>query len=150
YRKVLGYEKMLDEQGREMHGSWGNMIDAPDAFARMGADVMRWQYCAQPPSQNLLFGFGPGHEIQRKLLTLWNSTSFFVQYANIAGFEPDLGLVTGEPDAEDLTELDRWLVARTRQLVREATEAYDQYLTVNVLRAFESFVDDASNWYIRR
>ena len=49
---------------------------------------MRWQYCAQPPTQNLLFGFGPGHEIQRKLLTLWNSASFFVQYANIAGFTP--------------------------------------------------------------
>ena len=45
--------------GREMHGSWGNMIDAEEAFARMGADVMRWQYCAQPPDQNLLFGFGP-------------------------------------------------------------------------------------------
>ena len=70
FRKVLGYEKMLDEQGQEMHGSWGNMIDAPEAFARMGADVMRWQYSAQPPTQNLLFGFGPGFEIQRKLLTL--------------------------------------------------------------------------------
>ncbi len=46
--------------GREMHSSWGNTIDAPDAFARMGADVMRWQYCSQPPNQNLLFGFGPG------------------------------------------------------------------------------------------
>ena len=73
YKRVLGYEKMLDEHGREMHGSWGNMIDAEDAFARMGADVMRWQYCAQPPDRNLLFGFGPAHEIKRKLLTLWNS-----------------------------------------------------------------------------
>ena len=76
---------MLDEHGREMHGSWGNMIDAEDAFERMGADVMRWQYCAQPPNQNLLFGYGPGHEIKRKLLTLWNSVSFFVEYANIEG-----------------------------------------------------------------
>ncbi|HMJ76214.1 MAG TPA: class I tRNA ligase family protein, partial [Iamia sp.] len=76
YQKVLGYEKMLDEQGREMHGSWGNMIDAPEAFARMGADVMRWQYCAQPPNQNLLFGFGPAGDIKRRLLTLWNSASF--------------------------------------------------------------------------
>ena len=88
YRRVLGYEKMLDELGREMHGSWGNMIDAEDAFARMGADVMRWQYCAQPPDRNLLFGFGPAHEIKRKLLTLWNSAAFLVSYANIAGFEP--------------------------------------------------------------
>ena len=73
---MLGYEKMLDEHGREMHGSWGNVISADEAFARMGADVMRWQYCQQPPNQNLLFGFGPGKEIQRKLLTLWNSVSF--------------------------------------------------------------------------
>ena len=63
FRKVLGYEKMLDEHGREMHGSWGNMIDAADAFSRMGADVMRWQYCAQPPDRNLLFGFGPAQEV---------------------------------------------------------------------------------------
>ena len=60
FKRVLGYEKMLDEHGREMHGSWGNMIEAEDAFARMGADVMRWQYCAQPPDRDLLFGFGPG------------------------------------------------------------------------------------------
>ena len=73
FRRVLGYEKMFDETGREMHGSWGNMIKAEDAFARMGADVMRWQYCAQPPNQNLLFGFGPAHEIKRRLLTVWNS-----------------------------------------------------------------------------
>src|SRR5204863_134294 len=51
FREVLCYEKMLDERGREMHGSWGNMIEAEDAFARMGADVMRWQFCAQPPDQ---------------------------------------------------------------------------------------------------
>jgi isoleucyl-tRNA synthetase len=149
FRKVLGYEKMLDEQGREMHGSWGNMIDAPEAFARMGADVMRWQYSAQPPTQNLLFGFGPGLEIQRKLLTLWNTASFLVQYANIAEFEPDLTELETGPSGE-LDHLDRWLVERTRQLVAEATDAYERYLSVNVLRAFEQYVDDVSNWYVRR
>src|ERR687886_429210 len=82
FKRVLGYEKMLDEHGREMHGSWGNMIDAEDAFARMGADVMRWQYCAQPPDRNLLFGFGPAHEIKRRLLTLWNSAKFLVDYVS--------------------------------------------------------------------
>jgi isoleucyl-tRNA synthetase len=149
FRKVLGYEKMLDEHGREMHGSWGNMIDAPEAFARMGADVMRWQYCAQPPNQNLLFGFGPGHEIQRKLLTLWNSASFLVQYGNIAGFRPRYSDLAKRPSVVR-EHLDRWLFARTRQLVVEATKAYDSYLTVNVLKAFESWVDDLSNWYVRR
>jgi isoleucyl-tRNA synthetase len=149
FRKVLGYEKMLDEKGREMHSSWGNTIDAPDAFARMGADVMRWQFCAQPPDRNLLFGFGPAHEIQRRLLTLWNSATFFVQYANVAGFEPRLADLERGPDVA-LGPLDRWLVARTRQLVRDATAGYERWLTVDVIRAFDGYVDDLSNWYIRR
>ena len=145
YRQVLGYEKMLDETGREMHSSWGNTIDAPDAFARMGADVMRWQFCTQPPDRNLLFGFGPAHEIKRKLLTLWNSARFLADYATIEGFRPDYGAA---PPVE--RPLDRWLAARTDQLVAEATAGYDAFLTVNVTRAFEEFVDDVSNWYIRR
>ncbi len=148
YNRVLGYEKMLDEDGREMHGSWGNMIDAEDAFARMGADVMRWQYCAQPPDRNLLFGFGPAHEIKRKLLTYWNSASFFVEYANIAAFEPVVTDLDGGPPVE--RSLDRWLVARTAEFIREAEAGYEATLTVNVIRAFEGFVDDLSNWYIRR
>ena len=148
YNRVLGYEKMLDERGREMHGSWGNMIDAEDAFKRMGADVMRWQYCAQPPDRNLLFGFGPGHEIKRKLLTFWNSTAVLVTYGNIDGFEPSIADIDGGPPVE--RPLDRWMVARTHELVREAEVAYEATLTVNVIRAFDAFVDDLSNWYIRR
>ena len=150
FQRVLGYEKMLDERGREMHGSWGNMIDAEEAFSRMGADVMRWQYSAQPPNQNLLFGFGPAHEIKRKVLTLWNSCKFLVDYANIVeGWEPVWDDLAGGPSA-DLEPLDRWLVARANALVIEATGAYDGWLTVDVVRAYESFVDDVSNWYIRR
>jgi isoleucyl-tRNA synthetase len=147
YKRVLGYEKMLDEHGREMHGSWGNMIKAEDAFEQMGADVMRWQFCAQPPDRNLLFGFGPAHEIRRKVLTFWNSTRFLVDYGNIEGFSPSWSQL--EPDG-DLRPLDRWLVARTKQLVAETTEAYEATLTVDAIRAFEAFVDDVSNWYIRR
>jgi isoleucyl-tRNA synthetase len=149
FRRVLGYEKMLDEKGREMHSSWGNTIDAPDAFARMGADVMRWQFCAQPPDRNLLFGFGPGQEIKAKLLRLWNSAGFLVQYGNVEEFEPHYGDLDDSPDG-DLRPLDRWLVARTRALVADATAGYEAYLTVDVIRAFESYVDDLSNWYIRR
>jgi isoleucyl-tRNA synthetase len=149
FDRVLGYEKMLDEHGREMHSSWGNTIDAPDAFQRMGADVMRWQYCAQPPDRNLLFGYGPGHEIQRKLLTLWNSCRFLVDYANIEGWRPDWDDLANGP-CGDLESLDGWLVERTHALVAEATEAYESWLTVDVVRAYEAFVDDVSNWYIRR
>jgi isoleucyl-tRNA synthetase len=147
FRRVLGYEKMLDETGREMHSSWGNTIDAPDAFARMGADVMRWQFCAQPPDRNLLFGFGPAHEIQRKLLRLWHSVTFLTQYGNVESFAPRYSDLDGVEDA--VAPLDRWLVERTRLLVEEATAAYERWLTVDVIRVFESFVDDLSNWYIR-
>jgi isoleucyl-tRNA synthetase len=149
YRRVLTYEKLLDETGREMHRSWGNAIEVHEALERMGADVMRWQYCSQPPSQNLLFGYGPAYEVQRRLLTLWNSCKFFVDYANIDGWTPEWGDVVSGP-AGDLEPLDRWLVERTHALVAEATAGYESWLTVDVVRAYESFVDDVSNWYIRR
>ena len=148
FRKVLGYEKMLDESGREMHSSWGNTIDAPDAFARMGADVMRWQYCAQPPDRNLLFGFGPAHEIQRKLLTLWNSRHLPRPVRERRVVRAPLRGPRRRSEAGS-DPLDAWLVERTRLLVEETTAAYERWLTVDVIRAFEAFVDDLSNWYIR-
>src|SRR5260370_34005772 len=80
FRRVLGYEKMLDEAGREMHGSWGNSITAEDAFERMGADVMRRLFCAQPPGRHLLLRLGPAEQIKRQPPTLWNSGSVLVSY----------------------------------------------------------------------
>ena len=149
YRRVLTFEKLLDAEGREMHGSWGNLIEAEEAFERMGADVMRWLYCQQPPTQNIRFGFGPADEVKRRLLTLWNSVKFLVDYGNIGDFRPRLEDLEAGPDAE-LQPLDRWLVARTAQLVADASRAYESFLTVEVVRSFEEFVDDLSNWYIRR
>jgi isoleucyl-tRNA synthetase len=140
YRRVLTYEKLLDETGREMHRSWGNAISADEALDRMGADVMRWLYCEQVPSQNMRFGYGPAHEAKRRLLTFWNCAKFFVDYAN----------VSPEGEAGDLEPLDRWLLARVEQLVAEATDAYERYWTPDVVASFEAFVDDLSNWYIRR
>ena len=149
YRQVLTYEKLLDVEGREMHGSWGNLIEAEEAFERMGADVMRWLYCQQPPTQNIRFGFAPAEEVKRRLLTLWNSVKFFVDYANVDGFRPRTTDLDDGPDG-DLQPLDRWIVARTRQLVADSTRSYEAFLTVDVIRSFDEFVDDLSNWYIRR
>ena len=145
YRRVLTYEKLLDETGREMHRSWGNAIAVGEALDSMGADVMRWLFSEQVPSQNIRFGYGPAQEVKRRLLTLWNSASFFVTYANIADWTP-------EWDAQPTGEhpLDGWLVARTHALVAELESAYERYWTPEVTRGFESFVDDLSNWYIRR
>jgi isoleucyl-tRNA synthetase len=106
---------------------------------------MRWLYCAQNPSQNINFGYGPAEEVKRRLLTLWNSVGFLVTYANIAGWEPEWGAEPGSQHG-----LDRWLVARTRQLVTEAEGAYERYWTPALTTAFESYVEDLSNWYIRR
>jgi isoleucyl-tRNA synthetase len=144
YKAVLTYEKLLDENGREMHRSWGNAIDAAQALENIGADVIRFMYCEHVPSQNLKFGYGPAAEIRRRLLTYWNSVKFFVDYANVKGFRP-----SEEPPGE-LQPLDHWLVERTEQLVAEITEQYERYWTPGVMRAFDSFVDDLSNWYIRR
>src|SRR5919199_417149 len=140
YRKVLTYEKLLDETGREMHRSWGNAIESDEALRSMGADVMRWMYCEVNPGQNIRFGYGPAHEIKRRLLTLWNSARFFVDYANIEEFRPGAG-------GGELQPLDRWLRSRTHAFVAEATDAYERFWTPDVMRAFDGFVDDVSNWY---
>jgi len=145
YRAVLTYERVHDEQGKPMHKSTGNMIEASEAFERMGADVMRWLYCSTPPQQNVNFGYGLAADVRRRLLTLWNSVGFLVTYANIAGRRPKW---VSEPSSQHA--LDRWLFARTDQLVREAGDAYERYWTPALTAAFERYVDDLSNWYIRR
>jgi isoleucyl-tRNA synthetase len=147
YQRVLTYEKVYDENGREMHKSWGNAIELNDALDRMGADVMRWLYCSQPASQPLRFGYGMAEEAKRRFLTFWNSVKFFMDYANIAGFRPDWESL--EPAALE-TALDRWLLERTRGFVADATAGYESWDTVGVMREFESYLDDLSNWYIRR
>jgi isoleucyl-tRNA synthetase len=145
YRQVLGHEDVRDEHGHEMHGSRGNTIEAQEALSRMGADVIRWMYCEQTPTQGVRFGYTPAGEIKRRLLTLWNSVKFFVDYANVDEFRPQPG-----PAADATHPLDRWLRARTDQLVAEMTDAYDRFWTPDATRSFMSFVDDLSNWYIRR
>jgi isoleucyl-tRNA synthetase len=143
YERVLTYERLRDESGREMHKSWGNAIEAQEALDNIGADPIRWLYCGHTPSKDLNFGYRPANEVKRRLLTYWNCVKFFVDYANIAKFSPD-----GE--GADVQALDRWLLARTEQLVSEMTDAYERFWTPDLVRSFESFVDDLSNWYIRR
>jgi isoleucyl-tRNA synthetase len=145
YNAVLAYERVRDEHGQEMHKSTGNAIEANEAFDRMGADIMRWLYFSVPPSQNINFGYGPADEVKRRLLTLWNSVSFFIGYANASGWKPEWG---AEPASKHA--LDRWLVERTRLLIRDAEASYERYWTPALTAVFEAFVNDLSNWYIRR
>jgi isoleucyl-tRNA synthetase len=130
-----------------MHKSTGNMIDLNEALERMGADVMRWLYCAQTPSEPLRFGYALADDVKRRFLTFWNSVKFFVDYANIDGFSPSWQTLGVGPE---LGTLDRWLVERTHAFVRAAETGYEAFDTVSVMREYESYADDLSNWYIRR
>jgi isoleucyl-tRNA synthetase len=129
-----------------MHKSWGNAIGLDDALNRMGADTMRWLYCSQNPAQELRFGYGLAEDVKRRFLTFWNSVKFFVDYANVAGFRPSWESL--DPKASE--PLDRWLVERTNAFVADATAGYERWDTVAVMREFEAYLDDLSNWYIRR
>ena len=145
YRSVLTYERVHDETGREMHKSTGNAIEANEAFEQMGADIVRWQYCAQNPSQNINFGYGPAEEVKRRLLTLWNSAGFLVTYANIAGWQPKWD---AQPSSEHAA----------RPLARRPHRAARGRVRVRVRAQLDSrrddrvrdYVEDLSNWYIRR
>jgi isoleucyl-tRNA synthetase len=107
-------------------------------------------YCEANPGQAIKFGYGPAAEVKRRLLTLWNSVAFLSTYANIEGFRPRYEDLEVGPSDVELRALDRWLLARTQSFLAETEAAYERYWTPDVVAAFERFVDDVSNWYIRR
>jgi isoleucyl-tRNA synthetase len=144
---IFGYALVRDEHGEEMHKSKGNAIPFDEAADHIGADVMRWMYCAANPAVNLNFGYGPGHEVVRRFfLPLWNTYGFFVSYARIDGWTP--GQADGVEAARGL--LDRWIRSRLDTLVGEVRAGLDGYDAQRAARAVEAFVDDLSNWYVRR
>jgi isoleucyl-tRNA synthetase len=145
-RTLFAYALMRDEHGEEMHKSKGNSIPFDDAAEAIGADVMRWMFSAANPATNLNFGYGPAHEVVRRFfLPLWNTYGFFVTYARLDGWLPG---ATGKADARTL--LDRWILSRLNRLVTDVRGALDGYDAMRATRAIEAFVDDLSNWYVRR
>ncbi|MFH1007839.1 MAG: isoleucine--tRNA ligase, partial [Candidatus Latescibacterota bacterium] len=146
FLRILGHALVHDENGQEMHKSKGNAIWFDQAADLMGADVMRWMFAGNNPFNNIHFGFGPAEQIKRKLLTLWHSYSFFVTYARLDGFD-----ATAEaPSVAERSVLDRWLVAKVNALIRDARRELDRYNAMAVIKSVESFLEDLSNWYIRR
>ena len=144
YRNVLSYEKVMDETGRAMHKSWGNAIWFDQAVEKMGADVMRWIYAKQNVTANLLFGYKLADAIRRKVLTLWNTYSFFVTYANIDQWQPKASA------AAPSHSLDKWILAELQDLISKMTGSLDSYDTVSAINAADEFIDHLSNWYVRR
>jgi isoleucyl-tRNA synthetase len=151
----FGYATLLAEDGRAMHKSWGNAIEFNDAADKMGVDVMRWLYCAHKPENNLLFGYHRADEVRRQfLIPLWNVYNFFVTYANLDGWEPSQeGFTPGTPEGptpQSDNSLDRWILARINQLTARCTEALENSDAYSATMAIESFLDDLTNWYVRR
>ncbi|TFG72161.1 MAG: isoleucine--tRNA ligase [Anaerolineales bacterium] len=167
---VHGYSTLFAEDGRPMHKSWGNAIWFDDAAETMGVDTMRWLFMNQKLDQNLLFGYKGTDETRRRfMIPFWNVYAFFVTYARIDNWSPPSALLDnpsrlaeGQPKiwspwTEESTErpaaptiLDRWIIARLRETVEAMTEGYEYYVPLNVAQPAEAFLDDLSNWYIRR
>ncbi len=144
-KTIMGHALVKDERGDDMHKSAGNAIWFDDAAEEMGVDVMRWMYAAQVPVNNLNFGYGVADEVRRKVLTLWNTYSFFVTYARLDEFNP-----LSELDESTLTDLDKWVLARLNRLVGQARKDYDAFQTDKLMLKINRFIDDLSNWYVRR
>ncbi len=149
YAHVLCLGLIVDEQGRKMSKSVGNVLDPWSVLEAQGADALRWYlFTSGSPWVNRRLGPAAIEEpMRRYLITLWNTYSFFVTYANLDGFDPS---GTGAPGVPDRPELDRWILAELTNTVRVVTEALTRYDALAGGRRLDTFVDDLSNWYVRR
>ena len=146
FERILGYALVKDEHGNDMHKSAGNAIWFDDAAEKMGVDVMRWMYANQNPYNNLNFGYSIATDTRKRLITLWNSYSFFATYANLDNYQPEKHKV----NKKGLSELDLWLLATLNKLVRDVKIEYEEYRVDKALKLTNEFLEDLSNWYIRR
>jgi len=145
-KSILGFATLLDEKGNPMHKSSGNMIEFNEGADEIGVDVMRWLYARQNPSENLFFGRKIANETRRRFhLKVWNVYNFFVTYANIDKWEPD-----SSSNSKEKNILDKWILSRLSVLVSKVTEYLDEYNVYRASELIEEFVDNFSNWYIRR
>ena len=146
YRNVICLGLILDDKGRKMSKSLGNVVEPMAVIEEHGADALRWYlYTATRPGEARRFSDKLVSEtLRRFLLTLWNTYSFFVTYANLDGFDPST------VSEGDLSELDRWVLSELTSLVRRVTDDLEGYDPTSSGRSIQQFVDDLSNWYVRR
>jgi len=148
YRNVLCLGHILDSEGRKMSKRLGNVVDPWTILDKQGADALRW-YLFTVSSPWFPRRFGPENidEVIRKfLLTLWNTYSFYTLYANIDGFDPaehDLAVA-------ERSLMDRWILGDLHILIKTVTVELDNYDAFAAGRAIADFVDELSNWYVRR
>lgn len=156
YKTVVSNGLVLDKNGNKMSKRLGNGVDPFLAINKYGADAVRWYMMSNSnPWDNLKFSWDNETEesegiveTQRKLFgTLYNTYSFFALYANIDGYTKNEGVAT---DETKLTELDKWILSKLQNLVKEVSAFYNDYEPTQAARAIETFVDaHLSNWYVR-
>ena len=159
YKTVLCLGLILDAEGQKMSKSKGNVVVPWDVLDQHGADALRWYYfTSKQPWDGYRFSLDAvGESVRQFMKPLWNTYSLFVLYANVNDVEPvplaELAAApaTPGPDAVPaLTDLDRWILSRLQAVTATAIERLDDYDTTAAGRAIAAFVDELSNWYVRR
>jgi isoleucyl-tRNA synthetase len=160
FKTLFGYALVKDEHGEEMHKSKGNSIPFEEAAGWLGVEPLRWLFASAAPERNIAFGHAALVEAARRLQPLWEVYRFFVTYANLDGWAPDWTAEAGrwtntrspfaDHTGESVNLLDEWLLARLGQLVGGATQRLDAYDARGFTIMVEAFLDDLSNWYVRR
>jgi isoleucyl-tRNA synthetase len=147
YRNVVCLGHLVDKDGRKMSKRLGNVLDPWTVIDRSGADALRWFLIGSgsPWTQRRISVEAVDDVVRRFLLTLWNTYAFFVTYANID--RPDLAAA---PPATERPPLDRWALSQLHETVGFVREAMDAYDATGATRRLTRFVDDLSNWYVRR
>jgi isoleucyl-tRNA synthetase len=148
YRNVVCLALIVDRDGQKMSKSRGNVIDPWTVLDTRGADALRWNMfsASSPWTPKRVFAEAIDETTASFLLTLWNTYSFFVTYANLDGFERPAAGARPRPTHV----LDRWIRSRLHHTVAAVTEALDDFDALAGAHALSSFVDDLSNWYVRR
>ncbi len=148
YKNVIVLGHVQDENGRKMSKSKGNAVDPMEALGKHGADAIRWYfYENSAPWLPNRFHDGAVQEGQRKFMgTLWNTYAFFVLYANIDGFDATKYSL----EYDKLSVMDQWVLSRLNTLVKTVDEDLGSYKVTEAAKALQEFVDELSNWYVRR
>ena len=148
FKNVVVMGHVQDENGQKMSKSKGNAVDPFDALATYGADAIRWYfYTAGAPWLPKRFSGKAVQEGQRKFMgTLWNTYAFFILYANIDNFDPTKYTL----DRSSLSVMDHWILSKMNTMVKTVDRELNDYAIPEAARALQEFVDDLSNWYVRR
>ena len=148
YKNVIVLGHVQDKDGRKMSKSKGNAVDPMDALTKHGADAIRWYfYENSAPWLPNRFHDDAVQEGARKFMgTLWNTYAFFVLYANIDNFDPTQYTL----DYDELPVMDKWCLSRLETMVKEVDSDLGSYRVTEAAKALQTFVDELSNWYVRR